>query len=810
MQTLWQDLRYGARALLKKPVFTLIAIITLALGIGANTAIFSVVNAVLLLPLPYRSPEELVIVRALYKAKGTKDKSVSDADFRDWRAQNHVFADLAIFKSWGVSLAIGEDLQQIPGATVSGNFFELLGVNAVRGRTFLPAEDARGAERVVLLSYALWQSVFGADEKIVGQQVKLSDQLFTVVGVLPPGFKFPFSLEKAEIWTTTSIWPPEMMGHGARNFEAIARLKPGVSLPTAQTEMNGIAGRLEQENPNTNRDLGVLLVPAHRELTGDMRFPLWILFGAVAFVLLIACANVANLLLARALSRRKELAIRAALGAGRWRIARQLLTESLLLSLAGGALGLLLAAWGIPLLLALSPHNLPRLNEIGMNSAVFGFTFVVSILTGVLFGLAPALKSARPDLIETLKEGGKTSAGSAAGTRLRSSLVAIEIAIALTLLIGAGLLINSFIRLNRVELGYRPENVLLARLSLSGPGYPGGDERIAFLQRVCERIASLPGVGSFSFASTPPFSGWTSVGFEIKGRKWPANEMDEISSRLYTVTPDYFATMGIILKQGRMFAETDDQNGNGVALVNEAFVRRYFPNENPLGQIIKHHANRVKDFPTEFGIVGIVGNTRGRSLNREPEPEIYTPYRQTPWGYGQLAIRAEKNAQSLVNAVRSEIRSLDPKQTVADPNTLEDLISDSITPQRFNLVLLSIFAGIGLLLTLVGIYGVMSYFVSDNTHEIGIRMALGAQQRDVMKLVVGRGLMLALTGIALGIAGAYGLTRLMSSLLFGVKPTDPLTFGVVAAMFGLAAILACYIPARRAMKVDPMVSLRSE
>jgi putative ABC transport system permease protein len=800
MQTIWQDLRYGVRMLLKKPGFTLIAVITLALGIGANTAIFSVVNAVLLLPLPYSSPEELVMVRSLNKTKGTKSTSVSYADFQDWRTQNRVFADLAAFRRWGFSLAMGDDLQTVPGATVSANLFELLGVNAIVGRTFLPAEEARGSDKVVLLSHSFWQRVFGADEKLIGRQIKLSDQPFTVIGILPPEFKFPFGLEKAEIWVTNSIWSAGAMGRGVRQFEAIARLKPGVPLQTAQTEMAVIAGRLEQENPSLNRNLGVLLVPAQRELTGDLSLTLWLMFGAVAFVLLIACANVANLLLARSLSRRKELAIRSALGAGRWRIARQLLTESLLLSLAGGALGLLLAAWGVPLLLAISPQNLPRINAIELNTYVLGFTFIVSILTGVLFGLAPALKVGRPDLIETLKD--KTSGAGGAGNRLRAALVAGEIAIALMLLIGAGLLINSFIRLNRVELGYKPENVLFARLSLSPPRYPGNSERVAFLQQARERIANLPGVRSVSFTSTPAFSGYVNTYFEIKGRKWPANE--------FAVTPDYFATMGIPLLQGRPFAETDDTSGKGVAIINEAFARQFFPNENPLGQSVGDITDVDKDSPTEFEVVGVIGNVRGTALDKEPVPEIYTPYRQTPRTFGQLAIRTEQNALGIFNAVRREIRSLDPNQTVANPNTLENLISDSITPQRFNLVLLSIFAGIGLLLTLVGIYGVISYHVADNTREIGIRLALGAQRRDVLKLVIGRGLMLALTGIAIGMAGAFGLTRLMESLLFGVRATDPLTFSVIAGLFGLAALLACWLPARQATKVDPMIALRMD
>ncbi len=806
MRTIWQDLRYGARMLLKKPGFTIVAVITLSLGIGANTAIFSVVNAVLLESLPYRAPEELVLARHISETKGTRSVSVSNADFQDWRAQNRVFADLAIFRPKGFALAVGNDLEEIRGANVSASFFQLLGLNPIRGRSFLPAEDAPGSERVAMLSYALWQRVFGADEGLVGRQIKLDDKLFTVIGILPPEFKFPFRLEKAEIWTTNSILPAGMMGRGAHNFQAIARLKSGVSLQAAQTEMVAIAKRLEQENPATNRNLSVSLVSAHGELTKDLSLTLWLLFGAVAFVLLIACANVANLLLARALSRHKEMAIRAALGAGGRRIAQQLLTESLLLSLAGGALGLLLGAWGIPLLLKLSPENLPRINAIDLNWRVLGFTLLVSILTGALFGLAPALKVAHPDLIESLKESGKTSTASAGRNRLRAALVIGEIAVALMLLVGAGLLINSFIRLNRVELGFDPVNVLSASLDFSPRKYPTGNERIVFIEQARERIRSLPGVRSVSFSSSFPFMGGVYSSFGIKGRPEAAynNELVPVS----TIMPDYFEVMGVPLSQGRPFAVTDDKSSVGVAIINEAFARRIFPNEKPLGKSVILEVNLEKK--TEFEVVGVVGNLRRVALDGEPAPEIYLPYRQAPWTLGRLAIRTEGNALDLANAVRQQIRSLDPDQTVPNSNTIENLISRSIAPQRFNLVLLGVFAAIGLLMTLVGVYGVMTYHVAENTREIGIRVALGAQRGDILKLVVGKGLALALIGVIVGLAGALGLTRLMESLLFGVTPTDPLTFGVVASLFGLVALAACYLPARRATKVDPMVALKHE
>jgi putative ABC transport system permease protein len=496
------------------------------------------------------------------------------------------------------------------------------------------------------------------------------------------------------------------------------------------------------------------------------------------------------------------------LGASGRRIAQQLLTEGILLALAGGALGLLLAAWGIPLLLALSPQNLPRINAISLNAAVLGFTLLVSILTGALFGLAPALKVARPDLIESLKEGGKTSTASVGRNRLRAALVVGEIAIALILLVGAGLLINSFIRLNRVELGFKPENVLLASLDLSPRKYPTGDERVAFIDHARERIMNLPGVLGVSFASSSPFMGGVYAQFIIKDPPGAAHEKELVP--VSTITPDYFEVVGIPLSQGRPFAETDDKGGSGAAIINESFARRFFPNENPLGKSVILDVNREKDSPREFEVVGVVGDIRRVALDGEPGPEIYMPYRQSPWTFGQLMIRTERNALGSANAVRQQIRSLDPDQTVPNSDTLENLISRSIMPQRFNLVLLGVFAAIGLLLTLVGVYGVMSYHVAENTRDIGIRVALGAQRRDILKLVIGQGLALALIGVVVGMAGALGLTRLMDSLLFGVTATDPLTFAIVAILFGAVALVACYLPARRATKVDPMISLRCE
>jgi len=811
VNTFLQDLRYALRTLSKTPGIASVIIVVLALGIGANTAIFSVVNAVLLQPLPYLNPADLVLVQHIGKSTGAKTERVSYLDFQDWKARNQVFDDMATFAPHGGSLVAGGDIEQIYAARVSANFFKLIGVNAFRGRTFLPEEEERGKEKVALISHALWQKVFGADERSIGRQINLNSQSFTIVGILPPDFKFPFSLEKAEVWITNANLSAEIASsRGTRNLQVIARLKPGVSLQAAQTDMTGIARSLEQENPGTNRELGVSLIRVHDELTKEVRGTLWVLFGAASFVLLIACLNVANLLLARAISRGKEIAIRAALGARAWSIARQLLTESLLLSLTAGAMGILLADRGVRLLLALTPQHLPRINLIGIDGQVLGFTLILSTLTAIFFGLVPALKAARPNLNDALKGARKISAAGAGRNWLRAALIIGEVSVAFILLTGAGLLINSFIRLNQVKLGFKPENVLTAGLYFSPVKYPKGDNRVAFLQQAQERIKSLPGVRSVGFTSSFPFSGFSfDSSFRIEGREWPANESAPMVGVL-TVTHDYFAMMGGQLLKGRHFTEADDKSNKGVAIINETFARRFFPNENPLGQIVTPYANRDADSPAMFEVVGVIGNVRGVALNKEPTPEIYTPYRQTPWSFGQIVIRTDTDPLSLVNAVRGRIKDIDAEMVVNGLNTIENLIADSVTPQRFNLALLSVFAAIGLALTLVGIYGVMSYLVTETTREIGVRIALGAQTSDVLKLVLGHGMLLASLGVVIGIAGAIGLSRFMASLLYGVTATDPLTFIAVAVLLVAIALLACYVPARRAANADPIVILRQE
>lgn len=809
---LWEELRqdigYGLRVQAKRPAFTSLVVFTLALGIGANTAIFSVVHAVLLRPLPYRSPEELMLVHSTGIVEEFS-QSVSDANWRDWQARNHVFSEIAIFRSWVFSVRMGEERRQTRAALISANFFPLLGVTPVLGRNFTSEEGTRPGAKVVLISYRLWLTAFQRDQRLIGKSLQLNKDLYTVIGVLPPEFKFPFGVEKAEVWVPhTTILPEGMLERGAGNFQAIARLKPGVSVQAAQSEMSGIASQLEQEYP-VNRGHGIKLIPPQRELTRHVRRMLWLMFGAVGVVLLIACTNVASLLLMRAVSRQKELSIRAALGAGSGRIVRQLLTESLLLSLAGGLLGTALAAVGVPLLEALSPSNLPQVNTIGLNFQVLGFTILISILTGLLFGMVPAMKASRPDLLVWLKQSGQTSTANLRQHRLRTILMVAEVSLALILLIGAGLLMNSFVRLSRVDVGFRPDNLLSPSFNLPEERYPEGTDRTAFLEQAGARIRSLPGVESVSYCSTIPFLGSVRGTITIRGRK-QTQEEDSPLIEMFTATPEYFGSMGIPLLQGRQFKETDDKRSPGVVIINEAFAREFFPNETALGRSIRLSANLDKDSPKEYEVVGVIGNVRSESLEKEPEPQLYTPYRQTPWSWGQLVIRTDRNAVELWNAVRRQVADLDPELQLSEPDSISKLISLSIAPRRFNLVLLGIFAGVGLILTLVGIYGVVSSHVSENTREIGIRMALGAQREDILRLVLWKGLTAVLAGVGIGVVGALGLTRLMTGFLYGIKATDPLTILSVSFLLVLATVLACLLPARRAMKVDPMNVLRCE
>ncbi|MEK6299557.1 MAG: ABC transporter permease [Acidobacteriota bacterium] len=818
METFLHDLRYGSRMLLKRPGFTAVAVLALALGIGANSAIFSVVNGVVLRALPYKDPEALMMVwnrRPLLQAQaGMNEFPVSAADFVEWRDQNQVFEQIAAFHTQPFNITGAGEPEFLGGVRSSAGLFSLLGVEAKLGRTFLPEEDQPGAGHVVILSPGLWERRFGSDPQIIGQKLTLNDEPYTVIGVMPPGFQFPRKGEmpagyqfprQADLYTPLA-WTPAQVGNRGRNFLAVVgRLKPQVGIAQAQAGMHEIAERLTQQYPQFNSNKEVFIVPLHQQVIGKVRTALLVLLGAVAFVLLIACANVANLLLARAASRQKEIAIRTALGASRWRVIRQLLTESVLLSLAGGTLGLLLAMWGIDLLLAISPANLPRVDAIGVDGRVFGFTLAISLLTGIVFGLVPAIQASKPDVNEALKEGGRAS--SVSHNRFRGALVVSEVALSLVLLIGAGLMIRSFVRLLNSSPGLDPENVLTLDVGLPRTKYTG-PQQVAFFQQVIERLRALPGVKSAGAVYPLPLSGAEEgMGFGIEGRADSAPG-ERYNAGPRWVSPGYFNTMGIALMKGRELSERDGGDSPRVLLINEAMAARYFPDEDPIGKRVAF--DQVNNAPNWREIVGVVGDVKHSAMDSDPKPEMYFPFTQYPSFFMTLVVRTSGDPLNLVAAARSEVLAVEKNQPISNVHTMEELLSNSIAQRRFNMLLLSVFAGVALLLAAVGIYGVMSYSVAQRTHELGVRMALGARTSHVLALVVKQGMTLALIGVGIGLAASFALTRVMASLLYGVSATDPLTFSVIALVLASVAFLACYLPARRATKVDPMVALRYE
>ena len=815
MDTLFQDLRYAFRMLLKRPGFTAVAVLALALGIGANSAIFSVVNGVVLRALPYKDPESLMMVWSLLQAPaGSQEFPVSAADFTDWRDQNQVFEQIAAFHSQPFNITGAGEPEFLGGVRASANLFSLLGIEAKLGRTFLPEEDQPGAGHVVVISHGLWERRFGSDPNIIGQKLTLNDEPYTVVGVMPPGFQFPRKGEmpagyqfprQADLYTPLA-WTPNQIGNRGREFLAvIARLKPGVTVAQASADMDGIAERLKQQYPQFNTNKEVVIVPLHQQVVSNVRTALLVLLGAVGFVLLIACANVANLLLARAASRQKEIAIRTALGASRSRVIRQLLTESMLLSLTGGTLGLLLSMWGVDLLTAISPANLPRVDTISVDVRVFAFTLAVSLLTGIIFGLVPAIQASKPDVNEALKEGGRAS--SVGHNRFRSVLVVSEVALSLVLLIGAGLMIRSFVHLLNSSPGLKPENVLTLDVGLPRTKYTG-PQQAAFFQQVIERLKSLPGVQSAGAVYPLPLSGAEEgMGFGIEGRAALApGEVYSAGPRW--VSPDYFNVMGISLLRGRELTDRDGSDSPRVVVINEAMAARYFPDEDPIGKRVAF--DQVNKAPNWREIVGVIGDVKHLALDSDPKPEMYFPFAQFPSFFMTLVMRTSGDPLNLVAAARSEVLAVKNDQPISNVHTMEELLSNSIAQRRFNMLLLSIFAGVALLLAAVGIYGVMSYSVAQRTHELGVRMALGAQTSHVLALVVKQGMTLALAGVGIGLAAAFALTRILASLLYGVSATDPLTFSVIALLLASVAFVACYLPARRATKVDPMVALRYE
>lgn len=808
METLLRDIRYGARTLIKSPGFTAVAVLALTLGIGANTAIFSVVNSVLLRPLPFSEPGRLTQIWEASVKKNGHEMPASYPNFADWRDQNHVFEQIAAYSDWSFNLTGAGEPERLRSAIVSPAFFSTLGIKPVQGRVFLSEEDQAGKDRVVIISEGLWRRRFNSDVNIIGRALNLDDKTFTVVGVVGRGVQSPLLPDEIELWAPVShgFGPNNRDGH---YLSVIARLRPAVTLDQAQADMNTIAGRLSQQYPESNKDRGVRVVPLSEQVVGNFRTSLLVMLGAVAFVLLIAAANVANMLLARSTARQKEIAIRTALGAGRWRIVRQLMTESMVLSLTSAILGLLLAVWGIHLLVALSPADLPRVKEVTIDWRVLGFTFAVSLLTGILFGLLPALQASRPNLNERLKAGGRSASSGLAHNRLRGFLVVGEIALSLVLLVGAGLLIRSFARLQAVDPGFNPRNVLTMQLDLSGPNYKKGSQVIAFHDQLLERVRQLPGVQSASTRSFVPIAGDASFAFllfHIEGRQPDAGEG---AVAFYNgISPDYFQTMTIPVLNGRAFGTHDIRGSQSVAIINNTLARRYFGDEDAIGKRLT-----LEDKPKEedwITIVGVVGDTKPRELRGEAVAELYMPYDQQPEPGMSLMIRYLNESSGVATAVRNEVLALDKNQPVYSIRTLDSVLSESVAGPRFRTLLLAVFAGVALVMAGVGIYGVISYAVSQRTQEIGIRMALGARAVDVLKLVVKVGMTLAVIGVAVGLVGAFALTRLLATLLFGVTPTDVATFAMVSAGLLIVALLACYLPARRATKVDPLTALRSE
>ena len=819
--TIWQDIKYGARMLLKNPGVTIIVIIALALGIGANSAIFSVVNAVLLRPLPYAESERLVFLNE--KSPVLDEMSISYPNFTDWRNHNQTFEKMGVYNRASYNLTGAGEAERIVTGQVSADLFSVLRVNALHGRVFTNEEDKPGGTPVVVLSYGLWQRRFGGQTSIINQAITLNGKSYTVIGVMPESYLYP---SRVEMWVPVGQLSDQPSWQSRGNHPGlygVARLKPGVTFEQADADMNNLAANLEKQYPDSNTANRVRLRPLMEIFVVDVRRTLWVIFGVVAAVLLIACANIANLLMARATARKKEMAIRTAVGASRWRIVRQLLTESILLSMIGGIIGLLLAYWGIQLILYISPNAIPRSREIGLDWTVLVFTIGVSFFTGILFGLIPAIQGGEVDVHETLKETGRGTTGR---QWLRSALVVGEVATTLVVLIFAGLMIRSFYMLQKVNPGFSHEHLTSFSVSLPQKKYANQDARWSFYNRLLENIRALPGVESTAAASGLPLgnNGWQ-TSFVIDGQPPPPREQMPLMEACL-VTPDYFKAMNIPVLRGRVFTDRDDrshlagrdlskmnENQRSIAALNsividEEFARRHWPNEDPVGKRVRlgmdHDAQRLE-------VLGVVGRVKMESLNQNSDRvQGYFPFNQNPQGGMTVIIKGASDPNLLLSSVRNAVKEIDPDQPIYNPRTMDEIRAESVQGERLTLTLLSLFAGIALVLAIVGIYGVMSYSVTQRTHEIGIRMAIGARPRDVFRMILGHGMKLALIGVGLGLLLAFAVTRFMVTMLFGVEPTDATTFGGITAILISVALLACYLPGRRATKVEPTVSLRYE
>ncbi|HXJ91923.1 MAG TPA: ABC transporter permease [Terriglobia bacterium] len=804
MSTLLSDLRYGLRMLTKNPGFSAVAILTLALGIGANTAIFSVVDAVLLRPLPYKDPAKLVVMRE--KTHRVGDVSVSYPDFLDWRQQSRTFAAMAAAHNVGFNLGGIAQPENVGGYAVSPNFLSLLGVKPILGRDFLPSEDAPGTAPVALLSYRLWQSHFGSDPEVTGKVITLDGLSYIIVGVLPPSFKF---LEDTDVLTPVGVFAKDLMERGSRgDMDVVGRLGPRVTFREAVAEMDTIAARLAQQYPSDDTGVGISMVPIRDAFVGDSRQAILVLFTAVLFVLLIACVNVANLFLVRRAARAKEIALRLAFGAGRGRVVRQMLTESFLFAALGGVVGVALGAWGLGGLTRLLPQDSLQSMGIRIDRPVFLFAAALIILVAVAFGLVPALQVTRPDVQETLKEGGRSSTPGAGQHRLRSVLVIAETALALVLLAGAGLMMRSLYRLLQVNPGFRPESVVQMEMNLRSAQYSKDPAVRNFWQQTLDRVRVLPGVEAAALGTNIPLTDNHGRGdITIEGQPLPGpGEFPHPD--FHSISTGFVRAFGLPLLRGRTFTEDDNENAPLVALVNSSLAKHSWPGQDPLGKrFLLGHPYPNKKWVT---IVGVVGDTKMYGLANPSRLEIYLPFRQEISREMNLVVRSATDPASLVPAIRTAVAAVDKDQPVFGVETMKQLVSDSVSTRRLTLVLLALFSALALVLAAIGIYGVMSYSVAQRTHEIGIRIAVGAQQKDVLGLVLGEGTRLALWGVGLGVAAALGFTRLLSSLLFDVSASDPLTYVGVSVALVLVALIACYIPARRALRVDPIVALRYE
>ncbi len=805
MKTILQDLRYGFRLLLKNPAFAATAVITLALGIGANSAIFSVVNTVVFRPLDFRDPDRIVHIWEKEPASGPESVPLSAPDFFDFRAQSQSFESLGGYISRNFNLTGVEEAERVAGARVTAGFFQTLAASPLTGRTFNPEDEQASASQSVVVSHGLWQRLLGGGSDALGRTLILDGKPYAIIGVMPPGFNYPLSKERTELWIPLTFSTMEMSSRGFRSTGVIARLKPDVSLETAQAEVETIAGRLEQEHSDSNSGIGATVVAIHDEVIGDVKPVLLALLGAVSFVLAVACANIANLLLARSTSREKEISIRVALGASRARITAQLLTESLLVSVLGGAVGLLVAKWGAGLLPLIATGDIPRIQEITIDYRVLAFTASVSILTGVLFGLIPALQASRPDLTEPLREGGRSQTLGARPALFRSLLVISEVAFSLVLLVGAGLMINSFVRLLNVDPGIRPQNVLTAQVTLTRSKYMTDQQMSGYFKELIERVEQVHGIESVGAISHLPLThSMAETAFSIEGR--PQAEGESMLTNFGVASPNYFRSMGIAFIDGRDFTEYDREGAPGVAIINESLARRFFADENPLGKLISISLGD----PTAREIVGVVGDVKHSGPGKQSGPEVYLPYTQLALPRMNLVVRAQSNPTSYAAAIKSQARAVDKDQPIASITTMEEYLSQSLARPRLNAFLFAVFSILALALAATGIYGVMSFSMAQRTREIALRMALGATPGKVLKLVVGQWMLLCIAGIAIGLGASLALTRYLSTQLFGIAPTDPATMAAASLLLIAVAFVASYIPARWATKVDPMVALRHE